>query len=427
MDHRGYRSALIILTDEKDTPVTWAANGADTATESMNAALKNGQLPPCCNKARHSKDVVLFRDGENLAGECPSAMPGTNSDLLCSRLEHNEFIAGYLVAKVRHQLGVDSEEQSLFADMAGDIAYALGVMEMDADREKMKEEQKSLQNQILQAQKMEAVGRLAGGVAHDYNNMLSVIMGYAELAMDKAEDNESLRADLAEILNAAQHSADITRQLLTFARKQTTNPVVLDLNETVEHMLKMLRHLIGENIKLIWRPKAGLHPVKTDPIQINQVLANLCVNARDAIDGVGEIVIETDDITIERPHLINQTETVAGPFIQLSISDNGCGMDPETRDNIFEPFFTTKEAGQGTGLGLSTVYGIVKQNNGFIEVDSEPDQGTTFKIYLPCHRRADDDVSEQAEHRIPQGRGETVLIVEDEETIRQRALKCSNS
>ncbi len=244
---------------------------------------------------------------------------------------------------------------------------------------------------------MEAVGRLAGGVAHDFNNMLGVILGYAEMALGKVDPAQPLHADLEEIMNAARRSAAITRQLLAFARKQTIDPKVLDLNETVEGMLKMLRRLIGEDIDLVWLPESGLWPVKMDPTQVEQILANLCVNARDAIAEVGKVTIETENAAFDEAYCADHAGFVPGEYAMLAVSDDGCGMDKETLDQIFEPFFTTKGVGQGTGLGLATVYGIVKQNNGFINVYSEPGKGTTFKIYLP--RQAVQAVEPQKESR----------------------------
>ncbi|MCF8077574.1 MAG: PAS domain S-box protein [Desulfotignum sp.] len=242
---------------------------------------------------------------------------------------------------------------------------------------------KKMEAQLNQAQKLESVGRLAGGVAHDFNNMLGVILGHTELALLQADENHELHDDLNEIQNAAKRSADITKQLLAFARKQTISPRQLDLNNTLESMLNMLRRLIGEDIELIWQPASDLWPVKMDPSQINQILANLCVNARDAISGVGKLTIETGRCTLDQEYCIEHPDCIPGDFVLLAVSDNGCGMDKDTLDNLFEPFFTTKEVGKGTGLGLATIYGIVKQNKGFILVNSEPGQGSTFKIYLP--------------------------------------------
>lgn len=273
--------------------------------------------------------------------------------------------------------------------------------------------------QFQQAQKMESVGRLAGGVAHDFNNMLSVILGYTELALGKVDPSGPLHTDLNEIFNAAKRSTDITRQLLAFARKQTISPKVLDVNNTVEGMLKMLRRLIGEDIDLAWLPEAGLWPVKIDPAQVDQVLANLCVNARDAIDGVGKITIETHTVILDAAHCADHAGFVPGDYVLLAVSDNGCGMDQKTIDSIFEPFFSTKDVGQGTGLGLATVYGIVKQNNGFINVTSEPGKGTTFEIYIPRHVGEAEKIRAETVTEIPTSHGEVVLLVEDEPAIRK--------
>jgi two-component system, cell cycle sensor histidine kinase and response regulator CckA len=278
-----------------------------------------------------------------------------------------------------------------------------------------------LMAQFQQAQKMESVGRLAGGIAHDYNNILSVIIGFTELAMDKVDPNELLYEDLQEILRAANRSVDITRQLLAFARKQVISPKVLNLNETVESMLKMLRRLIGENIELAWMPETNLWPVKMDPAQVEQILANMCVNARDAIKNIGKINIKTQNKSFDNHFNNNQAGTISGDYVVLSISDNGNGMDKETLDKIFDPFFTTKEIGQGTGLGLATVYGIVNQNNGFINVFSKPGKGTTFKIYLLRHPDNLNDFIETSVKStlevVPISLGEKVLVVEDEVSI----------
>ncbi len=280
-------------------------------------------------------------------------------------------------------------------------------------------EQKKLETQLRQAQKMESIGRLAGGVAHDYNNMLGVILGYTEIALDSVEPEAPLHGYLEQILSAANRSSEITRQLLAFARRQTIAPRVIDLNETVEGMLKMLRRLIGEDIDLLWKPAATLWPVKMDPAQLDQILANLCVNARDAISGVGGITIETAEFVMDQAYCADHPGFVPGEFAMLAVSDDGSGMEKEVLDNLFEPFFTTKDADHGTGLGLAMVYGIVKQNNGFISVYSEPGQGTTFRIYLPRYLSGKGEQEVVAEKKIAAGRGETVLLVEDELAILQ--------
>jgi two-component system, cell cycle sensor histidine kinase and response regulator CckA len=275
-----------------------------------------------------------------------------------------------------------------------------------------------LERQLHQAQKMEAVGRLAGGVAHDFNNLLMGIMGYTDLCRGRIEPDHPIQEWLGEIMRDAQRSADITRQLLAFARKQTIEPKVLDLNEAVAGMLTLLRRLIGEDINLAWLPGANLRPVRLDPSQVDQVLANLCLNARDAIAGVGKVTVETTNATVDAGFCSTHTEALPGAYVCLAVSDDGCGMDKKTLAQIFEPFFTTKGLGKGTGLGLATVYGIVKQNGGFIRVYSEPDLGTTFRLYLPY---AAGDAEESASVRkaeVPGGKGETILLVEDEKSLR---------
>ncbi len=283
--------------------------------------------------------------------------------------------------------------------------------------DKANKENLNLQTSLKRAEKMEAVGQLAGGVAHDFNNMLGVILGHAEMGMEKVDRAHPLFANLKEIHTAAIRSADITRQLLAFARKQTVAPKVLDLNQTIEGMLNMLRRLIGEDISLVWRPESSLWPVKVDPSQIDQILANLCVNARDAIAGVGIITVETGNDTLDDEYCHTHPGFVAGEYARMSVSDNGCGIAEETLAHIFEPFFTTKGVGKGTGLGLATVYGAVKQNAGFINAHSGTEQGTTFTVYLPRHvDSAVDAPSEQM--TVPDvGGHETILLVEDERKI----------
>ena len=278
-------------------------------------------------------------------------------------------------------------------------------------------ERKNLEEQFRQSQKMEAIGQLAGGVAHDFNNMLGVIIGYADLVLNKAALDDSLRKDIEEIKAAGLRSSEITRQLLAFARKQTIAPRILDLNKTVEGMLKLLRRLIGEDIDLAWAPGEALWPVKMDPSQIDQILANLCVNARDAIAGVGKVTIETKKVDFDDAYCFEHRGFSPGEFVMLAVSDNGCGMDKPAMDKIFEPFFTTKGSGKGTGLGLATVYGIVKQNEGFINVYSEPGLGSTFMIYLPRHTvTTGREPKASPAPRAPRGH-ETILVVEDESMI----------
>jgi PAS domain S-box-containing protein len=273
--------------------------------------------------------------------------------------------------------------------------------------------QLKLEAQYLQAQKMESVGRLTGGVAHDFNNILAVITGYCEMAMAKAAPGQPVYSDLERIHEAALRSADIIRQLLAFSRKQAIIPRDIDLNEMVAGMLKMLQRMVGEGVELIWSPAANLPMIKMDPAQIDQILANLCVNGRDALDGSGTITLRTARMQLDAAYCAGQNGIIPGTYVVLTVTDNGCGIEPEVREKIFEPFFTTKGL-LGTGLGLSTVYGIVKQNHGHVEVRSEPGQGATFLVYLPARDTRSLPVMEQALESPPMGRGETVLLVEDD-------------
>ncbi len=295
--------------------------------------------------------------------------------------------------------------------------YILSLVYDITERKRAEEQRKKLEEQLVQAQKMESIGRLAGGVAHDFNNMLGVIIGQAELALKMCASNDKLQHNLEEIINAGLRSADLTRQLLAFARKQTAAPKILDLNDTISGMLKMLRRLIGEDIDLLWAPELDLWKVKIDPSQVDQILANLVVNARDAISGVGAVTIRTENVVIDESNRAQAAELISGNYVLLTVTDNGTGMSKEVRENIFEPFFTTKELGKGTGLGLSTVYGVVKQNDGFIYVESEPEKGTTFNIYLPrCEAETAQVPSEEAAGMRLTGT-ETILLVEDDESI----------
>ncbi len=408
---RGYLSALIVLTDDDDRPVSWAMEGLAAASRPLAGMLEQGELPPCCERAKSVNDVIIVEDRAEICGGCPIAGACEDGQSLCAPITHDGRTYGYLAAAVEGRLDVDDEELSLFEEMNGDFAYALAGIRTEAER-------RNLESQLNHAQKIEAVGRLAGGVAHDYNNMLSVISGYAELALSRTGADDPLREDLRQIVEAARRSADITRQLLAFARKQTIRPEVLDLNATVEGMLRMLRRLIGEDIDLVWQPGFELWPVKLDPSQLDQILANLCVNARDAIDGVGKITIETANVDIDEEYCRDHAGFRAGAYVLLAVSDDGHGMDEETVANAFEPFFTTKGVGRGTGLGLSTVFGIVKQNDGFVNVYSELGHGTSMKVYLPRHvgdHGAAVDRRQPAP--APASGGETVLVVEDEPLV----------
>ena len=302
-------------------------------------------------------------------------------------------------------------------DADGQFDGAVHIVTKITERKIAEEEHDKLESQLRQSQKMESIGQLAGGIAHDFNNMLSIINGYSELILGELSTSDPNYPRIREIGKAGERSADLTHQLLAFARKQVISPIVLNINDNIDGMLKMLRRILGEDVELLWSPGPSLWKVKMDSSQIDQLLTNLLVNARDAISGIGKVVIETGKADLDVAFCKTHPDFIPGRYVVLSVSDNGCGIDKKTLPHIFEPFFTTKKIGEGTGLGLSTVFGIVKQNKGFINVYSEPEKGTTFKIYLPRHESEyveSDEKSEPAE--IFRGTG-TVLLVEDERSL----------
>jgi PAS domain S-box-containing protein len=284
-------------------------------------------------------------------------------------------------------------------------------------------DRKQLEEQFRQAQKMEAVGRLAGGIAHDFNNLLMVIQGYADLMTDRIPINDPLRRNAEQIQTAAQRATSLTQQLLAFSRKQILAPKILGVHSVVADMEKILRRLIGEDIELRVSAAPDLWLVQADRSQIEQVIMNLAVNARDAMPNGGRLTIETANVELDGSFSHSPTVLAPGKYVMLAVTDNGCGIDSKTQAHIFEPFFTTKEKGKGTGLGLATVYGIVKQSGGYIWVYSEPGQGTTFKIYLPRVQGAGavTDRDRPGEIQAALRGSEVVLLVEDEAGVRELA------
>ena len=339
-------------------------------------------------------------------------------DLAADQEQFSRVQSGQMDAYSLEKRFIRKDGQMVYTDLSvrcvrkksGEIDYFVALIQDITGR-------KALETQLQQAQKMDSVGRLAGGVAHDFNNMLSVILGHVEVALDQVDKAHPVHADLEEIAKAAERSAGLTRQLLAFARKQTVTPKVLDLNETVLGMLKMLQRLIGESIRLNWRPSETLWAVHMDPSQLDQILANLCVNARDAITDIGQLTIETRNASFNEEYCTHHQGFMPGEYVRLAVSDNGRGMEEEMLAHIFEPFFTTKGVGEGTGLGLATVYGIVQQNNGFISVRSEPGMGTAFEVFFPRYKDRAEQVRGQGTAK-PNPRGhETILLAEDEPSI----------
>lgn len=295
----------------------------------------------------------------------------------------------------------------------GKITNLLGIKEDITER-------RSLENQLRHAQKMESIGRLAGGIAHDFNNKLTIILGYSELLRMKAPEGSSEREYLAQIIRAAEHSRDITAQLLAFSRQQIVSPRPIDVNRMIAEAKKSMSLLIGEDIIFLFNPGENVWNISIDPVQFDQIIMNLAVNARDAMPDGGTFSIETRNMTLDRVFCESTAEARPGEYVQISFSDSGSGMSSEVMAHIFEPFYTTKEKGKGTGLGLATIYGIVTQNNGFIKVYSEAGLGSVFRIFLPRYRR-DSKPYNAEEHAAPICSG-TVLVVEDEEDVRKMTM-----
>jgi PAS domain S-box-containing protein len=313
---------------------------------------------------------------------------------------------------------------SLWAHMEATVARSSdgtplcrAVLSDITERKRFEAEQEKLRTQLAHSQRMESVGRLAGGVAHDFNNMLAVIIGNTELALREVAPGQPPHAHLQDILKAARRSADVARQLLNFSSRQEIHPEVLDLNEAVGGTVTMLQRLIGEDIQLRWTPGPGLWPVRMDPSQLDQVLANLCINARTAIADVGEVCIETGNATLDETRVQGQPGLRAGDFVRLVVSDNGSGMDEATAARVFEPFFTTQDVGKGAGLGLASVHGSITRSGGFMDLDTRPGRGTTFFIYLPRYLGTVEPAVARPNPAPLVGGHETVLLVEDEPAV----------
>lgn len=295
-------------------------------------------------------------------------------------------------------------------------AAGIAILSIDVTQER------KLEAQLRHAQKMEAIGQLAGSVAHDFNNLLSVILSYSEMLLQDLKQVDPARPDVEAIRNAGAKAADLTRQLLAFSRQQILAPRVLNLNELLVEIERMLHRLLGANIELVTRYDRALQSVRVDPSQIDQVVMNLVINARDAMPEGGKVTIETKNVVLDESYRTEHFGVAPGPHVMLAVSDTGCGMDQEVQARIFEPFFTTKEPGRGTGLGLATVFGIVQQSGGNIWVYSETGRGTTFKIYLPVAVAQDQEAIEYVQPATLTGT-ETILLVEDQDEVRRVALQ----
>lgn len=350
----------------------------------------------------------------------PDESPETKASLWGHNAPRNLITMRWLT-RDRRCIWVE-QRHTIVRDRASRPVAVEGIIREITERVMAVQERERLQAQLQQAQKMESIGHLAASVAHDFNNMINVILGYSELALEKMTPTDSLRGHLNEVVQAAQRSAEITRQLLLFAGKQPGAVTIIKLNDSIASTLGLLKKLIRENIQLIWRPRATRDEIMLDAANLDQILTNLCVNARDAITGSGRVYIETTDVTVTEENR-SSYPCPPGEYVLLTVTDNGCGMDKATLERIFEPFFTTKTDGRGTGLGLATVYGIVTQNHGHIDVRSEPGRGSEFRIFFPLSKTEQKTQATEPAAPVPHGHGETVLVVEDEKPFLQMIRK----
>jgi len=389
--------------------VTGAADWSDNMYRLMDVEPKamTGRTVP-----GFVENILHPRDRERLMADLQAAIEGERPYDIEYQVVWRDGVCRDI-----HSIG------EVIRDGAGTPVRMIGRVEDITERKRAEEATEQLRAQLAQAQKMETVGRLAGGIAHDFNNLLAVILLRSEMALQMVESDSPLYRSLNAINTTGQRSAALVQQLLGYARKQTIAPKVIDLNATVARMLPVLEKLIGEEIELAWTPEAALWPVKMDAAQVDQILTNLCVNARDAIGGVGTIAVETANVALNGSERGAEGLVAQGDYVLLSVRDTGMGMQPEVLDHIFEPFYTTKGVGKGSGLGLATVEGIVQQNGGRIEVASTPGAGTTFAVYLPRHAAEEEAPPPQSPPPPVRGAGETVLVVEDEVAVLDMAAE----
>jgi PAS domain S-box-containing protein len=420
VEQQAYPGALAILIDAQGLPLDYASAGKGKQFGQVGRMLDEGLLSSCC-LAEHLQEKVFYPGAGNPECRCCARYAECALDqTMCAALRSDGTLYGYLSVALLQGQVVPDDEVALFGGLAEDISFALYGMAQRNALVRMQQERDGLEAELRQSQKMEAIGQLAGGIAHDFNNMLSVILGFSQIGLSMLEPDDPLYINLQQIDVAGRRSADLTRQLLAFSRKQVAQPAVLNLNDAVSALRPTLNRLVGEDLKILLQPGRELWNVCIDPAQLEQILSNLVQNAGDATAGAGVITIACVNVPFamqgDRPFKLPP-----GEYVRISVEDSGCGMDQATRERIFEPFFSTKEKGRGTGLGLSTVYGIVDQNEGAMTVQSAPGQGTRISIFLPRVLAETEPRAGSALRRRTLAGTETLLVVEDEAQILQLA------
>jgi PAS domain S-box-containing protein len=416
----GIRGILVDITERKhmEEELRKLSHAVEQSPASVVITDKTGLIEYVNHKFTELTGYTLNEAlGKNPRILKSGQMPQETYEELWSTITSGREWKGQLHNKKKNgELYWEHASISPIIDSTGQISHFIGIKEDITER-------KRLEQQFFQAQKMEAIGRLAGGVAHDFNNLLSVIIGSSDLLLDTLDQSDPKRVELEEIKDAGNRAATLTSQLLAFSRKQIRTPEFMDINEVLTDVEKMLHRLIGEDVEVVLRLSPEIGQIYADPVQLEQVIMNLAVNARDAMPQGGKFILETADVTLDEEYARDHIAIKPGRYTMLAVSDTGCGMTPEIQAHLFEPFFTTKERGKGTGLGLSTVYGIVKQNDGFIWVYSEPNQGTTFKIYLPTIDRPVVSETPPIKEVANLHGTETILVVEDDPHLRALASR----
>lgn len=392
-------SALIVLTDTQGSPVNHTKAGVRESCHLLAEEIKRGRLPACYKAANVMKGEFQVYESETVYSACDIACDHPRTKKMSIRLKYKEKRYGYLLADINHNIAMAEEDKRLFIELAEYLACSLYNLEIKDAVLAAEEKARRLEAQLIQAQKMETIGQLAGGVAHDFNNLLTVIISYSQMLSGKFQITSSVTEAAKEIYKAADRAKDLTRQLLTFSRKQSLRMLIIDVNQVVDSFSRLMRRIIGENIRIDLSLAPEPSWVKADILQLEQIIMNLAVNSRDAMPEGGVLTIATSQVHRKESYVANQPVMNPGTYIMLRISDNGLGMDQDTVKQIFEPFFTTKPIGYGTGLGLATVYNIVKQHCGYIWVCSEPGQGTTFKICFPAVNHENIKIEEKVEEQ----------------------------